>query len=163
ICAYLVSASASDLGAYATGCQQPSCFVKSLHLAQTLNKALQSFPGPPVHWLFGNVHEFSRRGKDLDKLLEWSKKYARAFPVWFGKFVVFVSLNDADYAKAVCARGGKRVEVKGLEGISQEEFSSVPSWVQGGFCMWVVAAFTKPRSEKRCNLGSLIQAWSGQY
>uniref|UniRef100_A0A8C0IRQ4 Cytochrome P450 4B1 n=1 Tax=Chelonoidis abingdonii TaxID=106734 RepID=A0A8C0IRQ4_CHEAB len=114
ICAYLVSASASDLGAYATGCQQPSCFVKSLHLAQTLNKALKSFPGPPVHWLFGNVHEITGRGKDLDKLLEWSKKYARAFPVWFGKFVVFVSLNDADYAKAVCARGGKSRAGKGL-------------------------------------------------
>uniref|UniRef100_K7F4U7 Cytochrome P450 family 4 subfamily B member 1 n=1 Tax=Pelodiscus sinensis TaxID=13735 RepID=K7F4U7_PELSI len=70
-----------------------------------LNQALKSFPGPPVHWLFGNVHEFSGRGKDLDKALEWSKKYTRAFPVWFGRFVVFVSLNDADYVKAVCARG----------------------------------------------------------
>ncbi|XP_030427998.1 cytochrome P450 4B1-like [Gopherus evgoodei] len=79
--------------------------IKLYQWRRKLNKALQSFPGPPVHWLFGNVHEFSRRGKDLDKLLEWSKKYARAFPVWFGKFVVFVSLNDADYAKAVCARG----------------------------------------------------------
>uniref|UniRef100_A0A452HKN3 Cytochrome P450 family 4 subfamily B member 1 n=1 Tax=Gopherus agassizii TaxID=38772 RepID=A0A452HKN3_9SAUR len=76
--------------------------IKLYQWRRKLNKALQSFPGPPVHWLFGNVHE------DLDKLLEWSKKYARAFPVWFGKFVVFVSLNDADYAKAVCARGGKR-------------------------------------------------------
>uniref|UniRef100_A0A674J2P9 Cytochrome P450 4B1-like n=1 Tax=Terrapene triunguis TaxID=2587831 RepID=A0A674J2P9_9SAUR len=76
--------------------------IKLYQWRRELNKALKSFPGPPVHWLFGNVHE------DLDKVLEWSKKYARAFPVWFGKFVVFVTLNDADYAKAVCARGGKR-------------------------------------------------------
>ncbi|KAM7162949.1 cytochrome P450 4B1-like [Macrochelys suwanniensis] len=79
--------------------------IKMYQWRRELNKALKSFPGPPVHWLFGNVHEFSGKGKDLDKALEWSKKYARAFPVWFGKFVVFVSLNDADYAKAVCARG----------------------------------------------------------
>uniref|UniRef100_A0A674J3Z6 Cytochrome P450 4B1-like n=1 Tax=Terrapene triunguis TaxID=2587831 RepID=A0A674J3Z6_9SAUR len=79
--------------------------IKLYQWRRELNKALKSFPGPPVHWLFGNVHEFTGRGKDLDKVLEWSKKYARAFPVWFGKFVVFVTLNDADYAKAVCARG----------------------------------------------------------
>ncbi|EMP34119.1 Cytochrome P450 4B1 [Chelonia mydas] len=74
--------------------------IKLYQWRRELNKALKSFPGPPVHWLFGNVHEFTGRGKDLDKALEWSKKYTRAFPVWFGKFVVFVSLNDADYAKA---------------------------------------------------------------
>uniref|UniRef100_A0A8C0IR36 Cytochrome P450 n=1 Tax=Chelonoidis abingdonii TaxID=106734 RepID=A0A8C0IR36_CHEAB len=85
--------------------------IKLYQWRRKLNKALKSFPGPPVHWLFGNI---TGRGKDLDKLLEWSKKYARAFPVWFGKFVVFVSLNDADYAKAVCARGGKSRAGKGL-------------------------------------------------
>ncbi|XP_074858331.1 cytochrome P450 4B1-like [Carettochelys insculpta] len=78
--------------------------IKLYKWRKELNKALESFPGPPVHWLFGNVHEFEGRGRDLDKAVEWSKKYPRAFPVWFGRFVVFVSLNDADYAKAICAR-----------------------------------------------------------
>uniref|UniRef100_A0A8C3XN11 Cytochrome P450 n=1 Tax=Chelydra serpentina TaxID=8475 RepID=A0A8C3XN11_CHESE len=31
--------------------------VKMYQWRRELNKALKSFPGPPVHWLFGNVHE----------------------------------------------------------------------------------------------------------
>uniref|UniRef100_A0A452HKN6 Uncharacterized protein n=1 Tax=Gopherus agassizii TaxID=38772 RepID=A0A452HKN6_9SAUR len=31
--------------------------IKLYQWRRKLNKALQSFPGPPVHWLFGNVHE----------------------------------------------------------------------------------------------------------
>uniref|UniRef100_A0A8C8RB15 Uncharacterized protein n=1 Tax=Pelusios castaneus TaxID=367368 RepID=A0A8C8RB15_9SAUR len=74
--------------------------IKVYQWRRRLNKALKSFPGPPVHWLFGNVHEVRKE--------VGVKKYPRAFPVWFGKFVVYVTLNDADYVKTVCARGGKK-------------------------------------------------------
>lgn len=31
--------------------------IKVYQWRRKLNKALKGFPGPPVHWLFGNVHE----------------------------------------------------------------------------------------------------------
>uniref|UniRef100_A0A8C8VF35 Uncharacterized protein n=1 Tax=Pelusios castaneus TaxID=367368 RepID=A0A8C8VF35_9SAUR len=99
--------------------------IKVYQWRRRLNKALKSFPGPPVHWLFGNVHEFKGRGNDLDKALEWSKKYPRAFPVWFGKFVVYVTLNDADYVKTVCARGGKKWCILPLNEKNIKDFQDV--------------------------------------
>ncbi|XP_075034798.1 cytochrome P450 4A6-like [Mixophyes fleayi] len=64
----------------------------------------RQFPGPPVHWLLGNVNEFRRDGNDLDILVTWTEKYSGAFPVWFGNFSAFLFLTHPDYAKAVFGR-----------------------------------------------------------
>ncbi|XP_069498349.1 cytochrome P450 4B1-like [Ambystoma mexicanum] len=78
----------------------------SLYLRrQRLVKALKSFPGPRVHWLYGNTHKFQRDGGDLDIVVSWAKKYPNIFPVWFGNFTPLLFISHPDYAKAIFGRG----------------------------------------------------------
>ncbi|KAM8930919.1 cytochrome P450 4B1-like [Pelodytes ibericus] len=71
---------------------------------RNLQIALQSFPGPPTHWLYGNVHQFRRDGKDLERVMVWVKAYPKAFPLWLGKFVTSLTITHPEYAKAVFGR-----------------------------------------------------------
>uniref|UniRef100_W5MPS7 Cytochrome P450, family 4, subfamily T, polypeptide 8 n=1 Tax=Lepisosteus oculatus TaxID=7918 RepID=W5MPS7_LEPOC len=64
-------------------------------------KILESFPGPPTHWLYGHVHEFPQDGNDLDKTTKWADQYPYAFPLWFGPFVPFLNINHPEYAKTI--------------------------------------------------------------
>ncbi|XP_078527778.1 cytochrome P450 4B1-like isoform X2 [Lissotriton helveticus] len=70
-------------------------------------KAFKPFPGPPTHWLLGNMHEFLQDGKDLDILTRWAGQYPYGHPVWFGNFAPVLFINRADYAKTLLGRGGK--------------------------------------------------------
>ncbi|XP_018429979.1 PREDICTED: cytochrome P450 4B1-like, partial [Nanorana parkeri] len=69
-----------------------------------LQSAVQDFPGPPSHWLYGHVNQFRRDGKDLDRLMVWVEKYPNAFPLWIGKFVTSLVISHPEYAKAVFGR-----------------------------------------------------------
>ncbi|XP_071373257.1 cytochrome P450 4B1-like [Centroberyx affinis] len=64
---------------------------------------LEPFPGPPGHWLLGNVQEFKQDGTDLDKLVEWGEQYPLAFPLWFGPFVSVLNIHHPDYVKTLLA------------------------------------------------------------
>ncbi|XP_078527777.1 cytochrome P450 4B1-like isoform X1 [Lissotriton helveticus] len=68
-------------------------------------KAFKPFPGPPTHWLLGNMHEFLQDGKDLDILTRWAGQYPYGHPVWFGNFAPVLFINRADYAKTLLGRG----------------------------------------------------------
>ncbi|XP_069498354.1 cytochrome P450 4B1-like [Ambystoma mexicanum] len=83
-------------------------FLKAAQLytrRQKLIKAFDPFPGPPGHWLFGNVRSFRRDGNDLDLLVTWAEKYPYGYPVWFGGFSTFLFITHPEYAKAVLSRG----------------------------------------------------------
>ncbi|MEE6495432.1 hypothetical protein FKM82_002046 [Ascaphus truei] len=69
-----------------------------------LVNALESFPGPPSHWLYGHIHHFRRDGKDLDRLMSWADKYPNAFPLWVGKFFGSLIITHPEYAKVVFGR-----------------------------------------------------------
>ncbi|CAH2310732.1 cytochrome P450 4B1-like [Pelobates cultripes] len=69
-----------------------------------VEKIFQQFPGPPRHWLLGNVDKLRRDGNDLDTLVTWSKKYGGVYPIWFWNFTAFLFLSHPDYAKAVFGR-----------------------------------------------------------
>ncbi|XP_043860140.1 cytochrome P450 4B1-like [Dromiciops gliroides] len=71
---------------------------------QKLLRALDSFPGPPSHWLFGHAKEI-QEGGGLDKMMLWANTYPSAHSLWFGRFVGFLNIYDPDYAKAVYSRG----------------------------------------------------------
>ncbi|XP_051855739.1 cytochrome P450 4B1 [Antechinus flavipes] len=71
---------------------------------QKLLRALDSFPGPPTHWLLGHANEI-KDGGGLDKIMAWANTYPSAHPLWFGKFIGFLNIYDPDYAKAVYSRG----------------------------------------------------------
>ncbi|XP_014454162.1 cytochrome P450 4B1 isoform X2 [Alligator mississippiensis] len=75
-----------------------------------LIKALESFPGPPRHWLYGHNHEVPQ-GEELSKLLAWSEKYSYAFPRWFSGFVPNLVISDPDYVKTVFGRGDPKSDL----------------------------------------------------
>ncbi|XP_069050372.1 cytochrome P450 4B1-like isoform X1 [Lepisosteus oculatus] len=75
-------------------------------------KILESFPGPPTHWLYGHVHEFPQDGNDLDKTTKWADQYPYAFPLWFGPFVPFLNINHPEYAKTILSSTGTNSKPK---------------------------------------------------
>ncbi|XP_036034607.1 cytochrome P450 4B1 isoform X2 [Onychomys torridus] len=85
---------------------------------QKLARALDSFPGPPTHWLFGHALEIQKLGS-LDKVVSWSQQFPYAHSLWLGQFIGFLNIYEPDYAKAVYSRGGKGLLV--LDG---------PKWFQ---------------------------------
>ncbi|XP_041126884.1 cytochrome P450 4B1-like [Polyodon spathula] len=66
-------------------------------------KALEAFPGPPRHWLYGHEHEFHQDGTDFDKYISWAKQYPYCVPFWFGPFVSVLDINHPDYVKTILA------------------------------------------------------------
>lgn len=71
---------------------------------QKLARAMDSFPGPPTHWLFGHALEIQKLGS-LDKVVSWAQQFPHAHPLWFGQFIGFLNIYEPDYAKAVYSRG----------------------------------------------------------
>ncbi|KAJ1169939.1 hypothetical protein NDU88_001823 [Pleurodeles waltl] len=93
------------------------------HRRKELLRALQSFPGPPCHWLYGQVHEFNEDGTDLDKMVAWGTQYPYAYPVWFGRFVAYLNIIHPDYAKTLLARSDPKDNVI---------YSSLIPWIGKG-------------------------------
>ncbi|XP_015668037.1 cytochrome P450 4B1 [Protobothrops mucrosquamatus] len=71
---------------------------------QVLLKALNNYAGPPPHWLYGHVHEFSSVSAVYRKVEKWSCLYPFAFPLWFGRFIACLNITHPDYAKTILAR-----------------------------------------------------------
>uniref|UniRef100_K7G4B5 Cytochrome P450 4B1-like n=1 Tax=Pelodiscus sinensis TaxID=13735 RepID=K7G4B5_PELSI len=66
------------------------------HKRQQLLKALESFPGPPSHWLYGHYAQMSQEG-ELKNFPAWGKKY----PYVLCSLVI----HHPDYAKTVFGHG----------------------------------------------------------
>uniref|UniRef100_A0AAZ3NZK9 aromatase n=1 Tax=Oncorhynchus tshawytscha TaxID=74940 RepID=A0AAZ3NZK9_ONCTS len=66
-------------------------------------RALETFPGPPKHWLFGHVREFKQDGNDMYKVVKWGESYPLAFQMWFGPFVSILNIHHPDYVKTILA------------------------------------------------------------
>ncbi|XP_068592039.1 cytochrome P450 4B1-like [Cebidichthys violaceus] len=64
-------------------------------------RSVETFPGPPAHWLFGNIKEFKHDGTDLHRTVKWAQQYNYAFPLWFGPFVCVLNIQHPDYVKTV--------------------------------------------------------------
>uniref|UniRef100_A0A8C5SEY8 Uncharacterized protein n=1 Tax=Laticauda laticaudata TaxID=8630 RepID=A0A8C5SEY8_LATLA len=80
-----------------------------LHLRrQALLKTLNSFAGPPTHWLYGHILEFTPISTVYRKIEEWNYIYPFAFPLWFGRFIACLNITHPDYATPILARTGKR-------------------------------------------------------
>ncbi|XP_036748871.2 cytochrome P450 4B1 isoform X1 [Manis pentadactyla] len=103
----LFSLSLSHLGLWAAGLVLVLGFLKLIHLLRRrkmLAKAMDNFPGPPTHWLFGHALEVQQTGS-LDKVVSWAHQFPYAHPLWFGQFIGFLNIYEPDYAKAVFSRG----------------------------------------------------------
>ncbi|XP_002919525.1 cytochrome P450 4B1 isoform X1 [Ailuropoda melanoleuca] len=103
----LLSLSVSRLGLWAAGLILVLGLLKLIRLLlrrQMLARAMDSFPGPPTHWLFGHAQEIQQTGS-LDKVVSWAHQFPYAHPLWLGQFLGFLNIYEPDYAKAVYSRG----------------------------------------------------------
>uniref|UniRef100_A0A8C0EQ92 Cytochrome P450 4B1 n=1 Tax=Bubo bubo TaxID=30461 RepID=A0A8C0EQ92_BUBBB len=67
-----------------------------------LIKALEAFPGPPKHWLYGHNHLVRR---ELGSIRV--EEYPHAFPRWFGPLLPSLIIHHPEYAKSILGRTGK--------------------------------------------------------
>ncbi|XP_032702521.1 cytochrome P450 4A11-like [Lontra canadensis] len=70
---------------------------------QWLLRAVQEFPSPPSHWLFGHRHELQKE-EYLQLLLKWVEKFPCACPRWLWGTEMEVVISDPDYMKLILAR-----------------------------------------------------------
>uniref|UniRef100_A0A674PL55 aromatase n=1 Tax=Takifugu rubripes TaxID=31033 RepID=A0A674PL55_TAKRU len=94
-----------------------------LMLKRALIRNFESFPGPPGHWLFGNILEFKQDGNDLDKLVKFGQKYPYCFPLWFGPFVCFLNIHHPEYVKTILASTGPKDDLA---------YSFIQNWIGNG-------------------------------
>uniref|UniRef100_A0A8D1JLZ9 Uncharacterized protein n=1 Tax=Sus scrofa TaxID=9823 RepID=A0A8D1JLZ9_PIG len=77
---------------------------------QWLLKALQQFPSPPSHWLYGHSREFQEEGEQ-QSLLKRIGKYPSACARWRWGTRALVLVYDPDYMKVVLARSDPKTSV----------------------------------------------------
>ncbi|XP_006163830.1 cytochrome P450 4A11 isoform X2 [Tupaia chinensis] len=75
---------------------------------QWLLRALQQFPSPPSHWLFGHNHEF-QKDQELQQILKWVEKFPSACPRWLRGSKVLFQVYDPDYMKVILGRSDPNV------------------------------------------------------
>ncbi|KAM8935317.1 cytochrome P450 4A11-like isoform 2-T2 [Lycaon pictus] len=70
---------------------------------QWLLKAVQQFPSPPSHWLFGHKREL-QKGDELQLLLKWIEDFPCAFSRWIWGTEAEIMIYDPDYMKLILGR-----------------------------------------------------------
>uniref|UniRef100_A0A8C8EAZ7 Cytochrome P450 n=1 Tax=Otus sunia TaxID=257818 RepID=A0A8C8EAZ7_9STRI len=71
-----------------------------------LIKALEAFPGPPKHWLYGHNHLVRRELSSIRV-----EEYPYAFPRWFGPVLPSLIIHHPEYAKSILGRTGKSLHL----------------------------------------------------
>uniref|UniRef100_A0A8C9EPE7 Uncharacterized protein n=1 Tax=Pavo cristatus TaxID=9049 RepID=A0A8C9EPE7_PAVCR len=80
--------------------------VKFYQKRKKILKALEAFPGPPAHWLYGH-NRLITGDKILDLVVSLGEEYPYAFPRWFGPVLPSLVVHHPEYAKTILGRGGK--------------------------------------------------------
>nr|XP_025848050.1 cytochrome P450 4A11-like [Vulpes vulpes] len=70
---------------------------------QWLLKAVQQFPSPPSHWLFGHKQELQKED-ELQLLLKWIEDFPCAFSRWIWGTEAEIMIYDPDYMKLILGR-----------------------------------------------------------
>ncbi|XP_066048868.1 cytochrome P450 4B1-like [Chamaea fasciata] len=68
-----------------------------------LVKAIEAFPGPPKHWLYGHNHLIHPE-KVLHQLVSWGEEYPYAFSRWLGPVLPSLIVHHPEYAKCIFGR-----------------------------------------------------------
>ncbi|XP_059939167.1 taurochenodeoxycholic 6 alpha-hydroxylase-like [Mesoplodon densirostris] len=89
---------------------------------QWLLKALQQFPSPPSHWLYGHMQEFQEE-TELRPLLKRVEKYPSACVRWLWGTKAQVLIYDPDYMKVVLGRSDPK---------SHDSYRLLIPWIGNG-------------------------------
>ncbi|NXA48302.1 CP4B1 protein, partial [Nothocercus julius] len=65
--------------------------------------AMEAFPGPPKHWLYGHIREMNQN-KVLGQVQVWAEEFPYAFPRWIGPFPSLL-IHHPEYARTIFGRG----------------------------------------------------------
>ncbi|NWS55775.1 CP4B1 protein, partial [Chunga burmeisteri] len=87
--------------------------LKVVHFYQKrkkLIKALEAFPGPPKHWLYGHNHLITG-DKMLHQIMSWAEEYPYAFPRWLGPVLPSLVIHHPEYAKSILGQTGKSLHL----------------------------------------------------
>uniref|UniRef100_A0A8C8ZNR9 Uncharacterized protein n=1 Tax=Prolemur simus TaxID=1328070 RepID=A0A8C8ZNR9_PROSS len=76
---------------------------------QWLLRALQQFPCPPSHWLFGHSRQFPNE-RELQRILKWVEKFPSAYPHWLWGSHARLRLHDPDYMKVILGRSDPKAD-----------------------------------------------------
>ncbi|XP_078703229.1 taurochenodeoxycholic 6 alpha-hydroxylase-like [Branchiostoma floridae x Branchiostoma belcheri] len=77
-------------------------FLRVLVWSRRTAKVLEQFPGPPKHWLYGNLHQYDLpKQKGLFQALEFAEKYGKAFRLWWGPVRPCLTVVHPDTAKQI--------------------------------------------------------------
>ncbi|NWI69530.1 CP4B1 protein, partial [Todus mexicanus] len=75
-----------------------------------LFKAMEAFPGPPKHWLYGHNHLITV-DKALDQIVSWGEEYPYAFPRWFGPVFPSLVVHHPEYAKSLLGQTDQKPNI----------------------------------------------------
>ncbi|XP_059939189.1 taurochenodeoxycholic 6 alpha-hydroxylase-like [Mesoplodon densirostris] len=92
---------------------------------QWLLKALQQFPSPPSHWLYGHMQEFQEE-TELRPLLKRVEKYPSACVRWLWGTKALVLIYDPDYMKVVLGRSDPK---------SHDAYRLLIPWIGNGLLL----------------------------
>ncbi|KAM9107779.1 taurochenodeoxycholic 6 alpha-hydroxylase-like [Megaptera novaeangliae] len=92
---------------------------------QWLLKALQQFPSPPSHWLYGHMQEFQEE-TELRPLLKRVEKYPSVCARWLWGTKALVLVYDPDYMKVVLGRSDPK---------SHDSYRLLIPWIGNGLLL----------------------------
>ncbi|XP_039080453.1 cytochrome P450 4A11-like [Hyaena hyaena] len=92
---------------------------------QRLLKAVQHFPSPPSHWLFGHIKELQKED-DLQCLRKWVEKFPCACPRWIWGTEVELVVYDPDYMKLILGRSDPK---------SHDSYRFLAPWIGYGLLL----------------------------
>ncbi|XP_040833770.1 cytochrome P450 4A7-like isoform X1 [Ochotona curzoniae] len=92
---------------------------------QWLLKALQQFPSPPSHWLFGHLREFPV-DMELPQLLKRVEKFPSACPRWLWGSELLFTIYDPDYIKVILGRSDPKAALP---------YSFLTPWIGNGLLL----------------------------
>ncbi|KAM6128715.1 cytochrome P450 4B1-like [Phoenicopterus ruber ruber] len=75
-----------------------------------LIKALEAFPGPPKHWLYGHNHLITA-DKILNQMVSWGEEYPYAFPRWLGPVLPSLVIHHPEYAKSILGQTDRKSNI----------------------------------------------------
>ncbi|XP_015726028.1 cytochrome P450 4A6-like [Coturnix japonica] len=84
--------------------------IKFYQARKKMLKALEAFPGPPAHWLYGH-NRLITGDKTLSMLVSLGEEYPYAFPRWFGPVLPSLVIHHPEYAKTILGRGDPKPPV----------------------------------------------------
>ncbi|NXS60561.1 CP4B1 protein, partial [Brachypteracias leptosomus] len=73
-------------------------------------KAMEAFPGPPKHWLYGHNHLVTADNV-LNQLMSLAEEYPYAFPRWLGPVLPSLIIHHPEYAKSILGQTDRKPKV----------------------------------------------------